>query len=239
MDGNTFHLTRLLKTPSKLALNSSEAHSSPVSQEQSRGAEPPNPVGHAAFDTVFCFLSCSCTLPALVELIISLNPLLRAALNLFSAQSVLVSAIAPNHLQDLALDVVELDEACTEARLKAAPLDGIPFLWHDCTTQLGVISKLDEGALDPTVHVISKDIKQCQSATDPVEHHSHALPLEIESYTTTPKQNHPNNSSSAEIPSRTLQFRDKDLTWDSVKCFAQVQVDGVTLLLSTKHVIPS
>lgn len=72
-------------------------------------------------------------------------------------------AIAPTHLQDLALDFVELDEICMEAHLKAVPLDGIPFLQHDCTSQLGGTSKLDEGTIDPTVHIINKDIKQHQS----------------------------------------------------------------------------
>ena len=44
------------------------------------------------------------------------------------------------------------------------PLDGIPSL--QCvnrTTQLGVIDKLAEGALNPTVHVADKEVKQRQS----------------------------------------------------------------------------
>jgi len=41
------------------------------------------------------------------------------------------------------------------------PPDGIPFLQHvNHTTQLGVISNVAEGALDPTVHVTDKDVKQ-------------------------------------------------------------------------------
>ncbi|KAF4803594.1 hypothetical protein TURU_014878 [Turdus rufiventris] len=41
------------------------------------------------------------------------------------------------------------------------PLDGtLSFKGINCTTQLGVICKLAEGAFDPAVHVIDEDIKQ-------------------------------------------------------------------------------
>ena len=41
------------------------------------------------------------------------------------------------------------------------PLDGFPsFLCIDCTAQFGVIHKLAEGALDPTVDVIDEDTKE-------------------------------------------------------------------------------
>ncbi|PKU49573.1 rna-directed dna polymerase from mobile element jockey-like [Limosa lapponica baueri] len=44
--------------------------------------------------------------------------------------------------------------------LVQVPLDGILSLRHvNCTTQLGVVHKLAEGALDPTVYVV-EDIKQ-------------------------------------------------------------------------------
>ena len=71
--------------------------------------------------------------------------------------------IAPTHVQDLALGLVELHEVRTGPPLKPVkvPLDGIPSLQRvDRTTQLGVIGKLAEGALNPTVYVINEDIKQ-------------------------------------------------------------------------------
>ena len=44
------------------------------------------------------------------------------------------------------------------------PVDGIPSLQRvDCTTQHGVVGKLAEGALSPTVRVPNKDVKQQQS----------------------------------------------------------------------------
>ncbi|KAK4819146.1 hypothetical protein QYF61_025826 [Mycteria americana] len=110
-----------------------------------------------AQDTVV-FLGYKCTLTAHVELLINQYPqvlLLRAALNPFSAQPVFVLGIAPTHVQDLALGLVELHEVRTGPPLKPVkvPLDGIPSLQHvNCTTQLGVIGKLAEGALNPTVH---------------------------------------------------------------------------------------
>ncbi|PKU39466.1 hypothetical protein llap_10229 [Limosa lapponica baueri] len=71
----------------------------------------------------------------------------RVALNPFSTHPVTV--IAVTRVQDLALDLVELHEVGMGPYLKPVqvPLNGIPSLQCvDCTTQLGVISKLAEGA---------------------------------------------------------------------------------------------
>ncbi|KAK4821554.1 hypothetical protein QYF61_022214 [Mycteria americana] len=55
----------------------------------------------------------------------------------------------------LALRAPELDTVLQ------IPLDGIPSFWPvNCTTQLGVICKLAEGALDLTVNVIDENIEQ-------------------------------------------------------------------------------
>ena len=44
------------------------------------------------------------------------------------------------------------------------PLDGLLSLQCiDCTSQLGVICKLAEGALNPAVDVTNEDIKECWS----------------------------------------------------------------------------
>ncbi|GAB0179470.1 cAMP-dependent protein kinase inhibitor alpha [Grus japonensis] len=72
----------------------------------------------------------------------------------------------PTPEQDLALDLVELHEIRMGLRLNAVkvPLDGIPSLQRvDHTTQLGVIGKLADGALDPTVCDIDKDMEQYQA----------------------------------------------------------------------------
>ncbi|PKU45373.1 hypothetical protein llap_4317 [Limosa lapponica baueri] len=89
-----------------------------------------------------------------------------AALNPFSTQPVFVFGIALIHAQDLALGLIEFHEIYTGLCLKPLqdPLDGIPSLQCvENTTELGVIGKLAESALNPTVRVINKDVKQHQS----------------------------------------------------------------------------
>jgi len=86
----------------------------------------------------------------------------RAALNPSIPQPVSIVGVAANNVQDLALGL-EPHEVHTGPlfELVQVPLDGIPSLRHvDCTPQLGVICKLAEGAVDPTVHIIDEDVKQ-------------------------------------------------------------------------------
>ncbi|RMC04821.1 hypothetical protein DUI87_17994 [Hirundo rustica rustica] len=64
-----------------------------------------------------------------------------------------VFGIAPIQGQDLALGLAELHEVCVRSPFKPvqSPLDGIPSLQSVThTTQPGVISKLDGGALNST-----------------------------------------------------------------------------------------
>jgi len=77
-----------------------------------------------------------------------------------------VLGIALAHVQDLALGHVALHEVRTGAPLKPikVPLNGIPSIQRaDHATQLGLVSKLAEGALNPTVNVTDKDAEQCWS----------------------------------------------------------------------------
>ena len=70
--------------------------------------------------------------------------------------------IAPTHVQDLALGLVESHEVHASPSLMPVqvPLDGIPSLQCvDHTTRLGVIGKLAEGVLNPIVCVADKDVK--------------------------------------------------------------------------------
>ncbi|KAK4829762.1 hypothetical protein QYF61_006486 [Mycteria americana] len=203
----------------------------------------PRPAGHASFDAAqdtVDFLGCKRTLLSHVELLIDQHPqvlLLRAALNPFSTQPVFVLGIAPTHVQDLALGLFELHEVHTVPPLKPVkvPLDGIPSLQHvDRTTQLGVIGKLAEGALNPTVHVTNKDVKQRWSQHRPLRNATHhwsplgyqAIDRNSLSVTIQPI---PYPLSGPSVKSMSLQFRDKDVVQDSVKCFAQVQSVGTSL----------
>ncbi|KAK4821878.1 hypothetical protein QYF61_004394 [Mycteria americana] len=95
----------------------------------------------------------------------------RAALNAFIPQPVLIPQGAPTQVQDSAFGLVEPHEVHTGPLLQLVqvPLDDIPSLRRvSRTTQLGVICKLAEGALDPTVYVIDGDIKQHWSQYRPL-----------------------------------------------------------------------
>ncbi|KAK4831029.1 LOW QUALITY PROTEIN: hypothetical protein QYF61_014917 [Mycteria americana] len=140
----------------------------------------PQPAGYAAFDAAqdtVGFLGCECTLSAHVQLFIHQYPqvlLHRAALNPFIPQPVLIPGVAPT--QDPALGLVEPHEVPMGPLLQLVqvPLDGIPSLRRvNHTTQLGVICKLAEGALNPTVHVIDDDIKQYWSQYGPISDTTH------------------------------------------------------------------
>ncbi|KAK4832883.1 hypothetical protein QYF61_026433 [Mycteria americana] len=161
-------------------------------------------------------LGCKYTLSAHVQLFIHQYPqvlLCRAALNPFIPQPVLILGVAVTHVQDLALGLVEPHEVHMGPLLKLVQvlLDGIPSFWHvNRTTQLGVICKLAEDALNPTVYVTDEDIKQYWSRHGPlmdttsVDHY----PLDA-TIQTIP---HPPNS--PPIKSISLQFREKDVVGD-------------------------
>jgi len=86
----------------------------------------------------------------------------RAALNPLIPQLVLILGVASAHVQDLSLGLVEPREvhAGSLLELLQVPPDGILSFWHvDRTTQLGVICKLAEDALDLAVYVIDENIK--------------------------------------------------------------------------------
>ncbi|KAK4820477.1 LOW QUALITY PROTEIN: hypothetical protein QYF61_027938, partial [Mycteria americana] len=122
-------------------------------------------------DTV-ALLGCECTLLAHVQLFVHQYPQVlfcRAALNHIIPQPVLKPRIAPT--QDPALGLVEPHEvhAGPLLQLVQVPLDDIPSFWPvNCTTQLGVICKLAEGALDLAVDAIDENIEQHWSQYGPL-----------------------------------------------------------------------
>ncbi|PKU37611.1 rna-directed dna polymerase from mobile element jockey-like [Limosa lapponica baueri] len=79
-------------------------------------------------------------------------------------------------VQDPALGLVELHEFRTGSPLKPfkVPLDGTPSLQRvDCSTQLGVVGKLAEVALNPNSHVTNKDVRQYWSQYRPLRNTTH------------------------------------------------------------------
>ena len=74
-----------------------------------------------------------------------------------------MSGITLTQVQQLALGLVEPHSVHIGSLFKTVqvPLDGIPsFFLINCTTQFGVIFRLDKSAPNPTVYVFDKDIKQ-------------------------------------------------------------------------------
>jgi len=137
-----------------------------VGRRWQRGRIPPSSCAHAAgvaAQGTVGLLGCQRTPPGHAELLVNQHLrvlLLRAALNPFSTLSAV--GIAPTHVQDLALGLVELCEVHTGALLQPVqvPLDAIPSpRCVDRTTQLGVIGKLAEDGLDPTA-MSNKDVQQ-------------------------------------------------------------------------------
>ena len=125
-------------------------------QSRVRAAEsPPSTCWPHFFRCSTGFLGCKCTLPVHVQLFIHRYPqvlLGRAVLNAFIPQTVLISGLALTQVQNLSLGLVELHEVLASAplQLMQVPLDGLSSCWYvNCTTQLGVISKLAGSALHP------------------------------------------------------------------------------------------
>ncbi|KAK4822416.1 hypothetical protein QYF61_015163 [Mycteria americana] len=120
-----------------------------------------------------------CSIPLSIFVALPLDPLqrvhvfavLRAPELEAALQPVLIPGLAPTPVQDLALGLVEPHEVRMGPLLELVqvPVNGIPSLRRvSRTTQVGVICKLAEGALDPSVYVVDEDIKQCCSQYGPL-----------------------------------------------------------------------
>lgn len=71
-------------------------------------------------------------------------------------------------MQDLTCGLVKLHEVYPPFKPVQLPMDVIPSVQHiNNTTQFVVISKLDEGALDPAVGVDNKGVKKQHSKYQP------------------------------------------------------------------------
>jgi len=131
----------------------------------------PQPAGHASLDAVqdtVGLLGCERTLVACVQLFIHQYPqvlLGQTDLNPLIPQPVLIVGVALTQVQDPLLDPVEPHKVHTGLLLQLVqvPLDGILSFWRvNCTTQLSVICKLAEGALD-----LAKSLMKMLNSTGP------------------------------------------------------------------------
>ena len=113
------------------------------------------------------FLGYGSTLLAYVQPLIHQYPQVffsRAALSPFIPQLILLVDVALTEVQDLALVFVEPHEFLLGPLLSRFPwMASCPSGASTAPPQLGIISKLAEGALNPTVNVTDEDIEEYQS----------------------------------------------------------------------------
>ncbi|KAK4806229.1 hypothetical protein QYF61_013373 [Mycteria americana] len=129
----------------------------------------PSPAGHAIPDTsqdAIGFLGHLGTLLAHIQAAVNQHPqvlLCQAAFQPLFPKPVALHGVAVAQVQDLALGLVKPHTIDLSPSIQPVqvPLQSLPPLKQINTpTQLGVICKLTEGALDPFVQIIDKDIKQ-------------------------------------------------------------------------------
>ncbi|KAK4821603.1 hypothetical protein QYF61_025180 [Mycteria americana] len=129
----------------------------------------PSPAGHAIFDTsqdAIGFLGHLGTLLAHIQVAVNQHPqvlLCWAAFQPLFPKPVALHGVVVAQVQDLALGLVEPHTIDLGPLIQPVwvPLQSLPTLQQINTpTQLGVICKLTEGALDPFVQIIDKDVKQ-------------------------------------------------------------------------------
>ena len=140
---------------------------------KSRGAEsPPLTCWLDAAQDVVGLLGCERTLVGHVQLFIHQHSqvlLGRVAFNPVIPQPVLIPGVALTLMQDLALGLVDPHDVHTGPLLQLVQvlLDGIPSFWCvNCTTQLGVICKRAEGALN-LAKSLMKMLNSSGPSTDP------------------------------------------------------------------------
>lgn len=109
------------------------------------------------------FLGCKFTLLLHVEFLVNQHLqvlLIGAAFNQFSAQTVSLLEIALAQMQDLVRGLVEPHTVHIGPAIKPVWVllcSNLPLQHVNCTTQLGVVLKLVQVALNPIVHIANKD----------------------------------------------------------------------------------
>ncbi|KAK4818350.1 hypothetical protein QYF61_011447 [Mycteria americana] len=129
----------------------------------------PSPAGHTIFDTgqdAIGLLGRLGTLLAHIQAAVNQHPqvlLCQAAFQPLFPKPVALHGVAVAQVQDLALGLVKPHTIHPSPSIQPVqvPLQSLPTLQQINTpTQLGVVCKLTESALDPFVQIIDKDVKQ-------------------------------------------------------------------------------
>ncbi|KAK4810257.1 hypothetical protein QYF61_013072 [Mycteria americana] len=129
----------------------------------------PSPAGHTIPDTsqdAIGLLGRLGTLLAHIQVAVNQHPQVlfcQAAFQPLFPKPVALHGVAVVQVQDLALSLVEPHTIHPSPSIQPVqvPLQSLPLLQQINTpTQLGVVCKLTEGALDPLIQIIDKDVKQ-------------------------------------------------------------------------------
>ncbi|KAK4811354.1 LOW QUALITY PROTEIN: hypothetical protein QYF61_027583 [Mycteria americana] len=88
-------------------------------------------------------------------------PFCRAALQPLLSQSILVSSVTPSQVQNLAFVLIKFHAIDDCPMLQSIPLQGLlPLKRVNSTSQIGIISKLADGAFNPCIQIVDKNIEQ-------------------------------------------------------------------------------
>ncbi|KAK4828214.1 hypothetical protein QYF61_024648 [Mycteria americana] len=201
----------------------------------------PSPAGHTIFDTsqdAIGFLGRLGTLLAHIQAAVNQHPqvlLCLAAFQPLFPKPGALHGVAVAQVQDLALGLVKPHTIDLGPWIQPVqiPLQSLPPLKQINTpTQLGVICKLAETALDPFVQIIDKDVKQnwpqhralgntaCDrppTGVNSIHHHSLGPAVQPVLYP----------AKSTPIQAMSSQFLQENAVGNSVKGFTEVQVDNI------------
>ncbi|KAK4823486.1 hypothetical protein QYF61_002550 [Mycteria americana] len=196
----------------------------------------PTPAGHTIFDTsqdAIGFLGHLGTLLAHIQLAVNQHSkvlLCLAAFQPLFLKPVALHGVAVTQVQDLALSLVEPHTVGLGPWIQPVqiPVQSLPTLKQINTpTQLGVICKITEGALNPLVQIIDKDTKQnwpqhralgntaCDqlpTGVNSIHHHSSGLAIQPVLY---PAKSPP-------IQAMSSQFLQENAVGNGVKGFTNV-----------------
>ncbi|KAK4814532.1 hypothetical protein QYF61_022021 [Mycteria americana] len=201
----------------------------------------PSPAGHTIFDTsqdAVGFLGHLGTLLAHIQAAVNQHAqvlLCQAAFQPLFPKPVALHGVAVAQVQDLALGLVKLHTADLSPSIQPVQvlLQSLPPLKQINTpAQLGVICKLTEGALNPFVQIIDKDVKQnwpqhralgntaCDrppTGVNSIHHHSLGPAIQPVLYP----------AKSTPVQAMSSQFLQENAVGNRVKGFAEVKIDNI------------
>lgn len=138
-----------------------QVRSHEIGTEKKHLSQLANYTSFSAGQDMVDFLGCKCTLPAHVKLFVHwylLSPSLHGC-SLFPCHAAYIYVWDCSNPHAFGLAETRVAHLSLHLEPVKIPLDGIPFLQHDCSALFGVIHKHPEGILNPTVQIANKNAK--------------------------------------------------------------------------------